>query len=517
MVHATISPSLPRHPWNKCQRERSDRRQLVHGRPAWLGRRRRAASGATRRAAAAKRGAGFGALACVAMVILTGCTARTPDPPIPAVDTSGMEAPVRTLIDAVTRNLEQNPSSAIAWGRLGRVYHAHELVRPALACYAQAMRLEPDAYQWPYLAAHAASEVDKSAALDYFDKARALAPRNATVLVAHGNLLAQTARHDAAAEAFLAALEADDRPSFARVGLARVALFQGDLARARALLERAAEQSPTDGSIYPLLTRVYAQLGEAESAALAELLAKVHDKPLKPPDPVLGAMTALAANSHALASAGTELAERGDLLAAEAQLRKVLAIRPGTPLDFGILATVLSRQGRHTEAMEFFARGLAGNPDDVVLLSHQGLTQMLMGNIEAAQASLERAATLDPSYTHAQFNLGVLRFGQGRQRDAIALFERTLVLDPGFTDAYLNLGSTYAALEEYEAALDPWERLRQIQPNNAALIHNIALANARLGRVDAAIADFERVIELDPANTASRRELARVRDRQRRD
>ena len=428
-----------------------------------------------------------------------------------------MEAPVRTLIEAVTRNLENKRDSAAAWGRLGRVYHAHELVEPALHCYAQAMRLEPDAFQWPYLAAHATADIDKSAALGHFDKARALAPRNATVLVAQGNLLAQLARHDDAAEAFRAALEADDRSSFARLGLARIALFRGDLARARSLLERAADQSPTDGSIYPLLTRVYARLGETEAARRAELLAKVYDEPLEPPDPVLAAMTALAANSHALASAGRELAERGDLPAAEALLRRALAIRPGTPMELGNLATVLSRQGRHAEAMGFFARALAGNPDDIVLLSHQGLTQMRMGNVQAAQASLERTVALDPSYPQGQFNLGVLRFGQGRHNDAIARFQRTLLLDPGFTDAYVNLGSAFAAVEEYEAALKPWQRLRDIQPNNAALIHNIALANARLGRLDSAVADFERVLELDPTNAASRRELARARERHRRD
>ena len=43
-------------PWNKRQRERSDRRRLVHGRSVWLGRRR------CRRAAAAKRRPGYGAL-----------------------------------------------------------------------------------------------------------------------------------------------------------------------------------------------------------------------------------------------------------------------------------------------------------------------------------------------------------------------------------------------------------------------------------------------------------------------
>ena len=462
----------------------------------------------------AVRMAGFLALGAF---VLSGCGEQMSEPAIPRVETNGMEAPVRVLIDAVTRNLENNRQSANAWGRLARVYHAHELYAPALACYGQAMRLDADDFHWPYLAAHAASEGNKDTALALFERARALAPRNGTVLVAQGDLLAQLGRVDAAREAYLAALEADDRSSFARVGLARAALVEDDLPRARSLLERAAELAPTDGGIYPLLTGVLARLGESELAARAEWLAKVYDTPLAPRDPPLDAMRRLAANSHALASTGRTLAESGDLLAAEVQLRKLLAIRPGTPLELGNLATVLSRQGRHAEAMEFFAQGLAGNPDEVVLLSHQGLTQMMMGNVEAAEASLERATTRDPSYPQAQFNLGVLRFGQGRHRDAITLFERALDLDPGFTDAYLNLGSSYAALGEYERALDPWERLRQAQPDNAALIHNIALANARLGRLDSAIADFERAVELDPDNAASRRELSRARLRQRAD
>ena len=193
-------------------------------------------------------------VAALAALVLSGCAEQTSEstiPNIPTVETRGMEAPVRILIDAVARNLEGDRHSAIAWGRLGRVYHAHELYTPALVCYEQAIRLDQDDYQWPYLAAHAASQVDKDAAVALFEQARERAPRHATVLVAQGELLRQLGRSDDAREALLAALEADDRSSFARVGLARVALVEGDLPRARSLLERAAELTPTDGSIYP--------------------------------------------------------------------------------------------------------------------------------------------------------------------------------------------------------------------------------------------------------------------------
>ncbi len=157
----------------------------------------------------------------VLVAALAGCAEPTPDPDIPSVDMSAMEGPVRTLIEAVTRNLEGARDSA-AWGGLGRVYHAHDLYRPALACYDKAMQLEPGNFQWSYLAAHAISEYDKSAADSYFGKARALAPTDHVLLVAHGNLLAQLNRHDAATRAFRTALEANGKSSFARVGLARI-------------------------------------------------------------------------------------------------------------------------------------------------------------------------------------------------------------------------------------------------------------------------------------------------------
>ncbi|MCY3620552.1 MAG: hypothetical protein OXH68_02430, partial [Gammaproteobacteria bacterium] len=72
----------------------------------------------------AVRIAGFFALGAF---VLSGCAEQPSEPAIPSVETSAMEAPVRVLIDAVTRNLEGNRQSANAWGRLGRVYHAHEL------------------------------------------------------------------------------------------------------------------------------------------------------------------------------------------------------------------------------------------------------------------------------------------------------------------------------------------------------------------------------------------------------
>ena len=428
---------------------------------------------------------------------------------IPMLDTASMEPPVKALIETTTRNLENAMDSAYAWGQLGRVFHAHDLHRAAIECYEHAIQLDRSNIHWPYLAAHAQSRFNTEASISLFEAAAALQPDNHALFIAYGDTLAQLGRHDAARDAYRSALRIDDHSSFALVGLGRQALIDGDLAQARSLLEQARDRAPRDGDIHTLLAQIYMREGETELASRAELFAKAYADPLSTDDAVLQAMKDLAVNAGTYAARGAELAKRRNFAAAEIQLRKVLAIRPGTPADLGNLASVLARQGKHREAFQYFDKGLAHDPNNVVLLSHQGLAFLATGQLDRATAPLTKAVALDPTYPEAQFNLGVLRYRQGRSRDAISRFERTLALQPGLTDAYLNLGSAYAAAGDLERALEPWMQLQQLQPDNAALVYNIAMARARLGHHAGAIAEFERGMGLAPTDPRFAAALAR--------
>ena len=437
---------------------------------------------------------------------------QAPQQAIPKIDTAGMEAPVKTLIGTTTRNLENATDSADAWGQLGRVFQAHDLFRAAIKCYEQAIQLDPSNFHWHYLAAHAQLRHSREVSIPFFEAAAVLAPDNHALLIAYADTLAQLGRRDAARDIYRTALHIHDQSSFALVGLARQALVERDLTQARVMLEQARDQAPRDGEIHTLLAQIYMREGESELASRAELFAKAFTDPLSVDDAVLQAMNSLAVNAAAYATRGAELAKRRDFAAAEIQLRKVLTIRPGTPADFGNLASVLARQRKYREAFQYFDKGLARNPNDVVMLSHQGLAFLATGQLESATAALTKAVSLDPTYPEAQFNLGVLRYSQRRHQDAIARFERALALQPGLTDAYLNLGSAYAAVGDLERALEPWLQMKQLQPDNTALVYNIAMARARLGHHAEAIAEFERGMGLaatDPRFAAAlARELA---------
>ncbi len=97
---------------------------------------------------------------------------------VPAIDTSGMEARVRILIEETHGILEDFPDVAGAWGQMGRILHAHELRGAAVQCYEQAIQREPDNYRWPYLAAVAVSGVELETAARFFQQAAFLQPND---------------------------------------------------------------------------------------------------------------------------------------------------------------------------------------------------------------------------------------------------------------------------------------------------------------------------------------------------
>ena len=76
-------------------------------------------------------------------------------------------------------------------------------------------------------------------------------------------------------------------------------------------------------------------------------------------------------NPYILDSLGWVLYRKGDLIGAEAHLRRALALLPDAEV-YAHLAEVLHAQGRTTEAREILREGLAKSPKDARLLGVQG-------------------------------------------------------------------------------------------------------------------------------------------------
>ncbi|UYY78758.1 50S ribosomal protein L11 methyltransferase [Sphingomonas sp. R1] len=124
------------------------------------------------------------------------------------------------------------------------------------------------------------------------------------------------------------------------------------------------------------------------------------------------------------------LHDRGDLEAAEAAYRQVLAqnYRPADVLP--LLAGLLGRLSRPEDALVAWDHLLAIEPDHQVALHEKGLTLHWLGRTEDAIVALERVVALEPDNATAIGNLAVVLADAKRNLEALRLFRRALALQP---------------------------------------------------------------------------------------
>ncbi len=443
-------------------------------------------------------------LAAVALAALTLALALTwqwvtrPEVEIPVVNTSEMEPQVAALIERATQQLRKQPESAAAWGRLGQVYHAHDLYQAAFACYQRAYLLAPDSFRWHYLAAEAQRKISPERAIPYFENALALSPEREEIGIALAETLLKLGRYDAAKKVYADTLNRNPESAFALLGLGRLALLNNKVETSVMHLEQARALLPELGEVHGLLAQLYLRQGDDDKARQSEELARIFDTPLRPEDPTLLAMQNLSVSTRAYTDRGARFGEQGDYKAAETQFRKVLELRPGSARDHSNLGATLLSQGRRDEALAEFKKAFALDPVDVDMLSNYGLALLRSGDPGSAASVLAKAVEQDPGYAQAHFNLGVVHEQQQAPDAAIRAYETALKLDPGLADAHLNLGGLYANNKQLERAIESWERFSLLKPGDPAALYNIGQARQLLGQHHQAVQRFEDGLKVAP-------------------
>ena len=155
---------------------------------------------------------------------------------------------------------------------------------------------------------------------------------------------------------------------------------------------------------------------------------------------------------------------RGDLAAAEAGYKAVLA-----------------RQPRHPVALQLL-----------------GVVAQQSGDTETAIALIKEALKVAPTYAEAHFNLGNVLKAAERLEEAFAAFEQAVALQPSYADAHANLGATLQLLGRHEAALSPCQRAAELQPDNPLAHNNLGAVLHRLNRSDEAESHYRRALSLAP-------------------
>jgi len=457
----------------------------------------------------------WGSIVTIAMCVLiaAGC-GRAAEPPEPRVE--GTEPLVAERIREATGAVRSDPTAA-AWGRLGQIYDIHRIAEPALASYAEAERLAPDDWRWPYFSGIVLRESDRSGSVAAFERAARLEPSYAPLHVYLGLAFLAAEEFDRAAASFDAALAMDPTSANARIGLARVALARGDAALARDRLLEAARGASNEAAVHHHLAQAFQVLGDERRADRERRLAESAAVPLQVgglasfPDPVRDdVILAEGASLSWLIANAQRLVARGQRDEAAATIERALAAAPesGTALLVG--GRVYAELGQAERAFALVERAIALAPEDAAGYVEIGHLFVRAGQGARAIQAFEKALALDPRLPAVRSNLATLYFQSGRTAEGVELLRVARRELPADLDIQYNLAATLVMTGETIEAREVLTEALDIAPGHVPSRYLLGVAQATDERFAEAAAVFAEVIERDPTHLEARLDLGRA-------
>jgi Flp pilus assembly protein TadD len=270
-----------------------------------------------------------------------------------------------------------------------------------------------------------------------------------------------------------AAWQADAGNSRVPALLARAHLLADQSAQARAVLDVALARHPKDTELWLAqaeLARIAGDAGQTRAALNATLSLDG-----KQPDAWFGL--------------GRLAAEREDVREARERLGRALELNPGGAGYRGELATLETFANRLAEADTAFGQALTEQPADYVALTGLGLLRLKQGRAEEALEPLLKAGLLEPRYARAALYTGIAYYQLNRPDRAGETLRRAAELDPRDPLPHMMLSRISADRMEFGAAIAQARRAAELMPFLKSLNQ---LANDQKGtaNVGSALAQF---------------------------
>jgi tetratricopeptide (TPR) repeat protein len=395
-----------------------------------------------------------------------------PPPPPPDVPLSGLDPAVANAVATARHKVLNDGRSAAAWGEFGQVLGANGLDHSAVACFAQAERLDPNEPRWPYYQGLSLTLQNPDAAIPLLRRAVALADKNDRGNDAPRLTLAETLLQT---EAYAEAEEHLDRvlswaPDDPRVhyDLGALAVARHDDAAACPHLTLAAASPYCRRKSYSALAAVRLRQGDATGAAdfsrqaaaanadapwpdryVGEYAAKevgrrgrfVQADSLmsagRPQDalPILLELAQDASDAHAQIAAGTAFYRLGQLEKAEHYCRAAVGLETEQAQANYSLAVILCEEGDR----------IAKGPGDGA--------EAAQAKYREAMACADRALELKPDHALAHLYRGLALKGLRRRKEAIESLRQAVLLVPDMSDVHLELGGALAEDGQREEAV----------------------------------------------------------------
>lgn len=130
------------------------------------------------------------------------------------------------------------------------------------------------------------------------------------------------------------------------------------------------------------------------------------------------------------------------------EIQRILKERPNDAKAFAEVGSIYFDQHKFTEAIEYYKKALALDPEDVNSYNDMGLSYHYMGMSDEGLKYVEEGIKKNPAYQRIWLTKGFILAIKGNIADARAAWEKAYKMDPNS-----DVGKSSASfLEQYKAA-----------------------------------------------------------------
>ena len=430
-------------------------------------------------------------LVCTALTFVVAGCARPSDPAslIASANVYRQKGEFRAAIIELRNVLQQDPDNAEARFLLGNTYL--ETADFAFASIelqkAEALGYDPKKVL-PDLAKSLFLQEKFKEALEASDRAKVAAGQHWPEIL-NVRAWAQLGMRDMPEAKESLKLAMTLRPDFADGMLtqARIAIAEGDVAAANALVDRALQLEPKNPDGWSLKGNLQRQAREPERARASY-------------------RKAIEINPHG-AAARLDLAsleiEAGRYDDAAQELEAARQIAPKNVAAVYLQALIEHRTGNNKAALQSVYRALEIAPKHTPSTLLGGIAELALGHPEQAEVFLRAAVSLSPQNAYARKVLATAQMGSRQFAQAAATLEPVVDQGAGASDpALLRLaGEASMRSKQYAKATQYFERAVALDPRNAATRLSLGMSRMATGNTDRAIADLEAAATLDPGGS----------------
>jgi adenylate cyclase len=205
---------------------------------------------------------------------------------------------------------------------------------------------------------------------------------------------------------------------------------------------------------------------------------------------------------------------RQSSLLAQKAYRAAIDADPEYGRAYGALAYVLAFQGRrgwsdspvqtYDQALAFASKAVVLSPELPQTHWALGYVHLMRKEYEAAEAAVQGALDISPSYADGYGLLALIKNSLGQAESAAALIRKGMKLNPYYTWDYpYNLGRAYYAMGQPEQAIPPLEEAKRRNENVVPIRLHLAAAYVAVGRLADAEWEAAEIQVLNPGDTLS--------------